>query len=657
MHEPERTDAGLFQGEQQFQELLQALRVGIVVHAPDTTIRFSNPEASRLLGLTPEQLQGKDAVDPAWKFVNADGSVMVYEDYPVNRVVASLRPLREYVVGVDRSATADRIWVLVHAYPEFTASHELLNVVVTFVDISARKRAEEALQKSESIFSYFMAYSPIHVFFKDENLRALRLSKNFETMLGKPLAELLGKNMDELFPSDLAKKIMADDMRIMQDGKNVTVEEEFNGRFYSTTKFPIRVDGIPRYLAGFTVDITQRKREAEEKEHLQADLAQALKMESVGRLAGGVAHDFNNMLMGVMGYAELCRDELPADHRAQHYLKELTNTAKRSADLTRQLLAFARKQPIAPESLDLNDVIAGMLKLLRRLIGENVDLTWMPAAKLWTVRLDPTQLDQILVNLCVNARDAIGTTGCVAVASANAILDRAYCTTHAGAVPGEYVLLTVRDNGCGVAPDALAHIFEPFYTTKGVGKGTGLGLATVYGIIRQNHGHIAVRNNEPEPGATFEIYLPRFSGAEEVSVDADPSASPSSRSETVLLVEDEKAPRDACDHFLKSLGYTTLVAASPAEAQRLFAQHQKAIDLLLTDVVMPGMNGQELAKQLTADKPDLKILYMSGYAADVIIDQETGGEGFFFLGKPFLRDDLARKLREVFGEDMGPGPA
>jgi hemerythrin-like metal-binding protein/PAS domain S-box-containing protein len=647
-----QTSTDLRESEIQHLKLFETLRVGVVVHAPDTSIMLNNPEATRLLGLTTDQLRGKTAIDPAWQFVRDDGTPMPLDAYPVNQVLASMQPLPDFVMGVDRPATADRVWVLVNAYPEFGPQEELQSIVVTFVDITARKRAEEAVRASEAIFEYFMEYSPMHVFFKDENRRALRLSKNYETMLGKPRSELLGKSMDELFPSDMAEQMMADDVRIMEEGKEITVEETLDGRSYSTTKFPIWVDGVPRYLAGYTMDITDRKQAEEEKTELQKQLLQSQKMESVGRLAGGVAHDFNNMLMGIMGYAELCRDELPPDHVIHPYLNELTRAAQRSADLTRQLLAFASKQAIAPEVLDLNDVITGMLKLLRHLIGENINLAWRPAEALMTVSIDPSQIDQILVNLCVNARDAINGTGNVTVSSKNVTLDDAYCTEHPNATPGRYVLITVVDDGCGMDKDTLAHVFEPFFTTKGSGKGTGLGLATVYGIVRQNNGYIDV-HTEVNEGTTFRVYLPQFAGEDAKTSEPKEERAPTGGNETILLVEDEKALRVTCRHFLRTLGYTFLVAATPAEALNLAAQHSGDIHLLLTDVVMPEMDGQQLATQLKSSDPGLNVLYMSGYTADAVTDLGVDEDGVSFIGKPFSRDDLARKLREILDEPAG----
>jgi CheY-like chemotaxis protein len=364
-----------------------------------------------------------------------------------------------------------------------------------------------------------------------------------------------------------------------------------------------------------------------------------------------VAHDFNNLLTGIMNYVELCRDELPTPHPAREYLDEITHDAERSAGIARQLLAFARKQVIAPQVLDLNDALAGMLKMLRHLLGEDIDLTWQPGAVLWEVRLDPSQLDQILANLTVNARDAIGGVGALAIETRNATLGPADCAEFADAVPGEYVMLAVSDSGCGMDADTLRHLFEPFFTTKGVGEGTGLGLglATIYGIVRQNGGFIAV-TSELGKGTTFRIYLPRSAAAGAPATAA--AALPACRggTETILLVEDERSVRTTSRLFLEALGYTVLAAADPEDAIHLAAAQPGVIDLLVTDVVMPGLNGCDLARHLASQRPTLKCLFMSGYTADTIAHRGLLDQDLHFLAKPFLRDGLARKVRDILDE-------
>jgi CheY-like chemotaxis protein len=359
-----------------------------------------------------------------------------------------------------------------------------------------------------------------------------------------------------------------------------------------------------------------------------------------------VAHDFNNLLMGIMNYVELCRDGLSPEHPVRAYLDEIDHDAQQSADITRQLLAFARKQLVAPEILDLNQVTEGLLMMLRRLLGADIDLVWLPGANLWPVRLDAGQLSQVLASLCTNARDAIVGVGKVSLETRNLTLDPAYAAAHPGVAPGDYVQVVVSDSGCGMSKEVLARIFEPFFTTKEMGRGTGLGLATVHGIIEQNHGHVEVRS-EPGQGTTFQLHLPRVRVPAATPTVAGSPAELARGTETILVAEDEKSVRLTTQRFLERVGYTVLAAATPAEALNLVGGHAGPIDLLITDVVMPGMNGSDLARRISAGQPRLKCLFMSGYTASVA--QERGGldEGTPFLAKPFAREDLLRKVRAV----------
>jgi signal transduction histidine kinase/CheY-like chemotaxis protein len=393
-------------------------------------------------------------------------------------------------------------------------------------------------------------------------------------------------------------------------------------------------------------DISERKRAEADREKLQNQLIHAQKMESVGRLAGGVAHDFNNMLSVILGYTELALEKVDPTAPLHADLTEVLKAAERSAEITRQLLAFARKQTIAPKVLDMNETVERMLKMLRRLIGEDIDLAWLPESSLWHIKIDPSQIEQILANLCVNARDAIAGVGKVTIETHTVTFDEAYCADHAGFVPGEFVLLAVSDDGCGMDKEVLHNIFEPFYTTKEVGQGTGLGLATIFGIVKQNNGFINVYS-EPGKGTTFRIYLPRHAGeAEKISAEIITEI-PHSRGEMVLLVEDALAIRKMSQVILERLGYRVLAAGTPGEALRLAGEYKGEIQLLITDVVMPTMNGRDLADQLHTLYPDIKTLFMSGYTANVIAHRGVLDEGVQFIQKPFSMKDLAVKIREI----------
>ena len=393
-------------------------------------------------------------------------------------------------------------------------------------------------------------------------------------------------------------------------------------------------------------DITEYKQYEAEHELLQKQLIQAQKMESIGRLAGGVAHDFNNMLGIILGYTELILEQIDDQQPYYFALNEIQQAARRSTELTRQLLAFARKQTVAPKVVNLNSIIQNTLTLLRRLIGEDIELEWLPAPDLGVTRIDPSQIDQILTNLCVNARDAIGNTGKVIIETHNRSFDEDYCAVHHDAAPGDYIMLAVSDTGCGMSPEIMSNLFEPFFTTKEMGKGTGLGLAMIYGVVKQNRGFLNVYS-EPGKGSTFRVYLPRYNDEQQQLV-RQPSDNPVTQGlETILLVEDEPMILTMTTAMLERLGYMVLPAGTPSKAIQLVREYSDTIHLLITDVIMPEMNGRELVKQVVQFQPDLKCLFMSGYTANVIAQHGVLEEGVNFIQKPFSHRELAAKVREV----------
>jgi len=397
---------------------------------------------------------------------------------------------------------------------------------------------------------------------------------------------------------------------------------------------------------GGAQDITDRKLAEADRIQLQEQLTQAQKMETVGRLAGGVAHDFNNMLSVISGHAELGLRAIAAGDPVRTDLEEIRGAARRAADLTRQLLAFARRQVVTPKVLDLNHAIAASLGMLRRLIGEDIELRWVPSADAGRVRIDPSQVDQVLTNLAANARDAIDGVGQITVQTRPAVLGLAECLRHEGALPGPYAVLEVSDSGHGIDPETAAHLFEPFFTTKPVGRGTGLGLATVYGIVKQNEGCVEV-DSEVGRGTTVRIFLPSVEAEVSGATTDMAGGQPQAGHETVLLVEDESAVLRLSKIVLERFGYTVLSAGTPSEAIHLFHNHQGHVHLLVTDVVMPEMNGRELAARLREARPELKALFVSGYSASALAPRVVLDEGVHFLQKPFSLEDLAASVREA----------
>ena len=404
-------------------------------------------------------------------------------------------------------------------------------------------------------------------------------------------------------------------------------------------------DGEVSHFDSIMLDITDQKK-------LESQLQQSQKMEAVGTLAGGVAHDYNNALSVIIGFTELAIDEVDPTGPLHANLGEVLKAAKRATDITRQLLAFARKQTIAPKVLDLNENVESMLKMLRRVIGEDINLAWLPGASLWPVKMDPTQIDQILVNLCVNARDAIENVGKLSIETSKVAIDNAYCADHGGFVPGEFVLLVVSDTGCGMDKEILSNIFEPFFTTKDIDKGTGLGMATVYGIVKQNNGFINVYS-EPGKGTTIKIYLPRHEGDAVDVQDESVTEIPQAQGETILLVEDDLLVLNLASKILEGLGYTVLTSEKPDKVMGLVEEHPGKIHLLITDVIMPEMNGRELAERLQSLYPDIKCVFMSGYTADIIAHHGVLKEGVNFIQKPFSKRELATTVRKALDEAKG----
>ncbi len=510
-----------------------------------------------------------------------------------------------------------------------------------------------ALRESEERFRHLITNTPDIVWQTDEQYIFVYVSPQIEKIVGYKPEDLIGRSSFTYLAPETIDTTRELFQRIIETKKTSFsfeakwIDKKGQSVILESRVTPVyRSDGSCNGFMGIDRDITDRKIAEQQKEKLQAQLLQAQKMESIGRLAGGVAHDFNNMLGVIIGYTEMALMDIEPSSVLYDQLREILQASQRSAELTRQLLAFARKQPVSPRLINLNETMSGMLNMLRRLIGEDIELIWLPGHDLWKIFLDPSQLGQILANLVVNSRDAISGIGAITMETGNVTLDNLYSASCPELISGEYVLLTVSDTGCGIKKDIMEHIFEPFFTTKETGCGTGLGLATVYGIVRQNNGFIDVYS-EPGNGATFKIYLPRHEenalhGTQKRNGENIPKGK-----ETVLICEDEEFILNLCKNSLTRLGYLVITAKSPKQALVMAKNHNGPLDLLLTDVVMPEMNGKELMGELQNIRPDIKCIYMSGYTAEIIAHKGVIEEGVNFIQKPFSVYELAQKVREV----------
>jgi PAS domain S-box-containing protein len=644
--ERKRIEESLRESEEKYRLLFNTFPLGITVSDPSGNIVESNSRAAELLGIAKDEHEARRIDGEQWQIIRPDGTPMPATEWASVRALQENRLVENTEMGIIKPG-GETTWINVTAAPLHLENY---GVVITYNDITEKKEAEETLKNREYLLNKIFDVLPIGLWFADKNGKLIRGNPAGVRIWGAeptvPMEEY-GVFKARRLPS--GKEITPDDWALahtIREGATIVDElleiDSFDGKKKIILNYTAPVlDDLGNIQGAIVVnhDITER-------EQLHAQLQQAQKMESVGRLAGGVAHDFNNMLGVIFGHTEMTLEDLDPAAPLYASLQAIQHAAERSAALTKQLLAFARKQTIAPKVIDLNETVAGMLNMLRRLIGEEIDLLWCPGDDLPPIKVDPVQIDHLLANLCVNARDAIAGQGKITIETGVKTFDEAYCADHLGFLPGEYLLLEVSDDGCGMDPKILNQIFEPFFTTKEQGKGTGLGLASVFGMVKQNNGFINVYS-EPGQGTTFKIYLPVFA-AKSAGIRADAPELPTEHGhETILLVEDEPAILQMTTMMLTRLGYTVVAAATPGEAIRLALEYRGRIDLLMTDVVMPEMNGRELAKNLLSHYPDLKRLFMSGYNANVIAHHGVLDQGIHFIEKPFSMKDLGRKLREA----------
>ena len=635
-----RFEEALQESEQKYRLMADNVDDVIFTIGLDMKLTYLSPSAEKMSGWTPEEwkrLEPADYLPPASLDIvqKTLSRELGLEGAP------GIDPNRVRVIEMEQyRKNGSTYWTEVSVRFLRDKEGAACGLIGTTRDISKRKLSDA----QSALLATAIEQAEDNVLVTDHRRTIVYVNPAFERSSGYRNEELRGKKLvflrsarhDEAFYRKLKETL--DDGRVWtgiifnrgKDGSDFEIEG---------TASPIRDSSgsITHHLAV--------GRNMGQVRKLERELHQAQKMESVGRLAGGIAHDFNNMLSVIVGQAELALLGTTPEQPARRRLQEILKAANRSADLVRQLLAFARKQTISPRVLDMNETVASMLKMVRRLIGEDIELCWEPGDTVWPVKMDPSQIDQILANLCVNARDAITGVGKLTISTGNVELDEPYCREHAGADPGHYVLLAVSDTGVGMDSKTLERIFEPFFTTKEVGKGTGLGLATIYGILEQNGGFVEV-DSQPGLGTTFRVYIPRTVD-EDFARRAPGPLQDLEGTETVFLVEDEEPLLELGKTILLEHGYEVLAARSPIEALKMAESHPGFLHLLITDVVMPEMNGKVLKDRLTEARPGLKSIFMSGYTADVIAHQGILDQGIDFLQKPFSVQTLLEKVREV----------
>jgi PAS domain S-box-containing protein len=620
--------------------LLQGITEGTsdAVFVKDLAGRYLmiNSAGARFLGCTAEQVIGKTDVD---LFLPEVGRAIMERD---RRTVESGESKTYEEFGTAAGVT--RLYLATKS-PFRDPSGKVIGLLGLCRDITDRKRAGEEIRQSQEKLKIHIESTPLAVVEWDLEFHVTSWNPSAERLFGYSRDEALGKHASFIVPPQHRQHVdQVWQQLITRKGGSRSTNDNLtkNGRIITCEWYntPL-VDEADRVLgvASFVQDVTERIA-------LEERFRQSQKMEAIGRLAGGVAHDFNNLLTVILGYAQILSDGLPPGRLADS-TGQIKSSAERAAGITRQLLAFSRKQVLSPRIIDLNDILLNLDSLLRRLIGEDIEVLALPARDLGPVKADPGQIEQVIMNLALNARDAMPHGGKLTLETANLELDEAYSRQHPPIAPGRYVMLAVGDTGLGMTPEVQARIFEPFFTTKEVGKGTGLGLSTVYGIIKQSGGYIWVYS-EPGQGTTFKIYFPQVEQpVQALGVEKRPSSSVQQGSETVLLVEDDPQLRELTSSVLTQCGYKVLVAGSPEEGLAIGKKHPREIRLLITDVVMPRINGRQLAEQVLRIAPDVRVLYISGYTDDAIVHYGVLDEGLWFLPKPFTMTALVNKVREV----------
>ncbi len=606
----------------------------LAVHVKDTSFRktMTNPADVQAVGAASEtDVLGKTDFEV---FPRPVAEAFFADDRAVMRSGEPIVDREESYVN----RSGDTRWFLSSKTPFRDARGEIAGLVGVARDITEHRRSEAAIRESEETLRALLNATTDNAVMiaKDGTVQAC--NENFARAYGRPASEIVGTYLFDLMEGELKRSREERTRDVVASGKASRIEDTREGRAYDNNIHPIlNASGEVSRVAIFSRDITEERR-------LQAQFLQAQKMESIGRLAGGIAHDFNNVLQVIAGYCELVEKSLAAGSPARAYATEIARAAKRATALTTQLLAFSRKQVLRPRVVSTVQLLGSIEAMLGRIIGEDIRLQTSLDPKTGNFRADPWQIEQVMLNLAINARDAMPNGGVLTIEASNRVFDETYALEHPGVKEGSYVRIAVSDTGSGMDRETLSHVFEPFFTTKD--KGTGLGLSTAYGIVKQSEGHIGCYS-EPGKGTTFTLYLPLTPEAPEAVSDAEAKAAPSLENETVLLVEDDEAVRAFIRNVLEGAGYRVAEASSGEEALSKVASERIKVSLLVTDVVIPGMSGKEVAGSLRAALPSASVLYVSGYTANVILSRGVLEEGVDFLQKPFSSQELLAAVRTI----------
>ncbi len=644
--ERKRAEQRIRESEERLRALFEASPDGIIALDPDGRVTDCNPAVMQALAVeSEEQIIGRSALD----FVAEDAADQFRRDVKHVLEGQTSRSLHYEMVGLD----GRRFPVEASANAITDEDGNPVSVVATVKDITERREAERELQQLDQFRRSIIDQANIWIHVLDRQLQPVLWNPAAAEISGVPAEEALGSDVswDVMYPDPedhaemhrVATEII-EDGRVLANYNTTIATRDGEQRIISwNARQLLDQDGEPLGLLAVGRDVTEHNQ-------LEEQLRQAAKMEAVGRLAGGIAHDFNNMLTAILANVQLISMQMDRDDEQRQLLEEVQVAARRSADLTRQLLAFSRKQTMEPENVDLNALINRFEPMLERVIGEQISVLTNLDSDLGMTRADSSQITQVLMNLVVNARDAMPEGGTLTVETSNAQLDETYAESHADVEPGQYVMLSVSDTGVGMEQDVQEHIFEPFFTTRGEEEGTGLGLATVYGIVNQSEGHIHVYS-EPGSGSVFKVYLPRLVSDETADEGgSDTGEENLTGRETVLLVEDEDIVRGLIESVLGRHGHTVIAAASGEDALAMFEGRQGEIDIVVTDVVMPGMNGGELAAAVREQRPDLPVLFISGYTDNHAIHRDVDADETHYLNKPFAPEKLLRRIRQILGD-------